>query len=90
MRRLLATLLASAVSLALLAPAALAASDHGEGLWGETDDKVVTNAGFLVIAFFPALALILTLLQSLLDRRKAERKAAQKAREGSSDQRSGW
>lgn len=90
MRRILATLLATAVSVALLAPAALAASDHGEGLWGETDDKVIANAGFIVIAFFPALALVLTLLQSRLDRRKEARKAAEKARDGSGDGRGGW
>ncbi len=89
-RRLLSTLLIAAVSLALLAPAALAAADHGEGLWGETDDKVVTNAGFLLIAFFPALALVLSLLQGRLDRRKAARKAAHKSSDGSGDRRGGW
>ena len=34
------------------ATAALA-HDGGEGWWGETNDKVVTNAGFILIAFFP-------------------------------------
>ena len=39
------------------APAALA-HDGGEGLYGETNDKVVTNAGFIIIALFPLLILI--------------------------------
>jgi len=41
--------------LAMSAPVALAAPGHdgGEGTFGPADDKVVTNAGFLVIAGFP-------------------------------------
>ena len=52
MRRPLAALAVWIATLALVAPAALA-NDHGQGLYGETDDKVVTNAGFILIAFFP-------------------------------------
>ncbi len=45
--------------LALSAPLALAADEHdgGEGTWGLTDDKVVTNAGFIIIVGFPILVL---------------------------------
>jgi preprotein translocase subunit SecG len=79
------------VLFALTAPAALA-SDHdgGEGLWGETNDKVVTNAGFILIVFFPVLALVLTLIQMRLDRRKDRRLAAAKARKEREDLRGGW
>ena len=59
--RALRTTLLTLTFLALTAPAALAASGHdgGEGIYGETDDKVVTNAGFFLIAFFPTLILVL-------------------------------
>ena len=57
MRRALHTLLLTALLLALTAPVAMAAEGHdgGEGWYGETSDKVVTNAGFIIIAAFPAL-----------------------------------
>jgi hypothetical protein len=73
----------------LLAPAALA-HDGGEGLYGETDDKVVTMAGFILIAGFPILILIFTLIQQGLDRRKDRRLAAAKARKARADMRGGW
>jgi hypothetical protein len=75
--------------LALSAPAALA-NDGGEGTWGETNDKVVTNAGFIVIAGFPVLVLLLSLLQISLEKRKDRRLAAAKARRARVDQRGGW
>jgi preprotein translocase subunit SecG len=92
MRRALHTLLLTLSLFALSAPAALAASGHdgGEGLWGETDDKVITNAGFVLILFFPLLALVLTLIQNALEKRKDRRKAAEKARRARADLRGGW
>ena len=77
--------------LALTAPVALA-SDHdgGEGVWGETNDKVVTYAGFILIAAFPLLALVLTLIQQRLEKRKDHRLAAAKARKARADLRGGW
>jgi hypothetical protein len=73
----------------LSAPAALA-HDGGEGLWGETDDKVITNAGFIIIAGFPLLILTLSLIMWRLDKRKDRRKAAAKARAARADLRGGW
>ena len=78
MKRLLAALPVTAVTLLVLAPAALA-HDGGEGWYGETDDKVVTNAGFILIVFFPLFVLLMTLLQIALDRRKERRKKIQKS-----------
>jgi hypothetical protein len=72
-----------------VAPAALA-HDGGEGWWGVTDDKVVTNAGFILIAAFPLLILILTIIQSRLDKRKDARLAAARARRERADRRGGW
>jgi hypothetical protein len=85
----LRTALLTVIAYGLLAPAALA-HDGGEGLWGETDDKVVTMAGFVLIAGFPILILILTLIQQSLDRRKDRRLAAAKARKARADIRGGW
>ena len=86
------TALLTLVFLALSAPVALAAPGHdnGEGLWGETNDKVVTNAAFLVIAFFPLLIFVCSMLQWRLDKRKERRKAAEKARRARADLRGGW
>jgi hypothetical protein len=54
--------------LAAVAPAALAAD--GVGLWGRTDDKVVTYWGFGVIAFFAVLVTVLSLIQIRVESRK--------------------
>jgi uncharacterized membrane protein YphA (DoxX/SURF4 family) len=89
MKRLLATLLASAVVLLAMAPAALAYND-GRGFYGATNDKVVTNAGFILILFFPLFVLAMSLIQWRLDKRKEARKAAEKARAGDIRWRGGW
>jgi hypothetical protein len=81
--------LATVVAFVLLAPAALA-HDGGQGTWGQVDDKVTTNAGFIVIAFFPLFVLLMSLLQWRLDKRKYARKAAAKRRAGSAEWHGGW
>jgi uncharacterized membrane protein len=88
MRALKVSLLALAL-LAATAPAALA-HDGGEGLYGETDDKVVTYAGFILIAFFPLFVFVMSMIQWRLDKRKEERKRAAKARTARADLRGGW
>jgi hypothetical protein len=83
----------TAVFFALAAPVALAAEeghDGGEGLWGETNDKVITNASFIIIAAIPLLVLILSLIQWRLEKRKDRRLAAAKARRARADLRGGW
>ena len=72
----------------VLAPAAMAESD-GRGLYGATNDKVVTDAGFILIIFFPTLVLVLSLIQKALEKRKQERKAAKKQL-GEIEWRGGW
>jgi preprotein translocase subunit SecG len=64
--------------------------DGGEGWYGVTNDKVVTNFGFLLIALFPLIALTFSLIQWRLDKRKDRRKAAAKARAGSPEWSGGW
>jgi ABC-type nickel/cobalt efflux system permease component RcnA len=73
----------------LLAPAALA-HDGGQGWYGATNDKVTTNAGFILIAFFPLFVLFASMLQWKLDKRKDARKKAAKARSASRRWQGGW
>ncbi len=87
-RRLIASA-TTLVALLVLAPAALA-HDQGQGWYGETDDKVVTNAGFILIIFFPAFIFLMSVLQAKLDKRKDARKRAAKARAASHQWQGGW
>jgi hypothetical protein len=89
MRRAVFTILTSLALLAASASLALA-HDGGEGTYGATDDRVVTYAGFILIAFFPLLVFVLSMLQWRLDVRKERRKAAAKARRARADLRGGW
>jgi hypothetical protein len=89
MRRLLTSLFASTLLLLVLAPSALAYND-GRGFYGATNDKVITNAGFILIIFFPTFVLVMSLLQWRLDKRKQARKAAHSAHIDDARWRGGW
>ena len=67
-RRLVTGLALALGTLMAGAPAALAAD--GVGLYGRTDDKVVTFFAFGVMVFFVLLVIGLSLLQWRLDSRK--------------------
>jgi hypothetical protein len=87
--RLFATLLPLALlALLVLAPAASAYND-GRGFYGPTDDKVVTDAGFILIIFFPLFVFTMSMLQKKLDKRKEARKAGEKLL-GGANWRGGW
>jgi hypothetical protein len=75
--------------LLLSAPAALAADD-GQGTYGPASDKVVTDAGFILIGGIPLMLMIFSIIQMTLDRRKTRRLEAAKARRARADQRGGW
>ena len=77
-------------TLLAFAPAAMARDDGGQGWWGETTDPQITSVMFILIAFFPGLILVLSLIQWRLDKRKHAREDAVKAREASADWRGGW
>ncbi len=64
--------------------------DGGEGWYGLTNDKIITNAGFILIAFFPIFIFAMSLIQWALDRRKHRRKAAEKSRAANAEWRGGW
>ena len=72
-----------------LAPAAQAYND-GRGFYGTTNDKVVTDAGFILILFFPVFVFVMSMIQGRLERRKDARKAAQKAHLGDPRWHGGW
>ena len=46
----------------------------GVGLYGRTDDKVITFFAFGVMVFFTALVIILSIVQIRLDNRKERRR----------------
>ena len=61
-----------------LIPAATAfAGDNGEGLYGETDDKIITFFCLGVVIFFALFVTLASWLQGTLDRRKEQRKAVE-------------
>ena len=77
--RLRALAITAALTVSSLVFAANAfASDNGQGLYGETDDKVVSIFGLGLVVFFTLLVIVFSAIQGALDRRKAEKKAAQK------------
>jgi hypothetical protein len=69
-RRLLVGL-AVMVGPLVIAPTAMAAD--GVGVYGRTDDKVVTYFAFGLIAFFAILVTVLSLIQIRLENRKDRR-----------------
>jgi hypothetical protein len=77
--RLRAALMLTVTGL-VVAAAPVFAHDGGEGLYGETNDKVVTNAGFILIIFFPLFVFFASLIQWRLEKRKDARKAIAKKR----------
>jgi hypothetical protein len=73
--RPLAPLVVLATWLLLAAPAF--AGDNGEGLVGETDDRIITFFCLGLVVAFSVLVALLTFVQQALDRRKDERKATE-------------
>jgi hypothetical protein len=69
-RHLLPPLIALAAFL-VVAPAAVAAD--GVGIYGRTNDKVVTYFAFGLIAFFAIFVTVASLIQIRLDNRKERR-----------------
>ena len=83
LRAAAAYLAAFCLFFAIAASSAFAQTD-GEGLLGETDDKLVTFFSLGIMLFFVFVIVFGTIIQSALERRKDEKLAA-RAR-----QRTGW
>jgi nitrogen fixation/metabolism regulation signal transduction histidine kinase len=77
-------LLVTSLFLALTSAVPALAHDNGEGLAGETTDKVITFFSLGVVLFFTLVVILGSTIQHLLDKRKEERKAARLR------QRTGW
>jgi membrane protease YdiL (CAAX protease family) len=88
--RIASALAVFAVTLLVLAPDALARAYGGEGWYGETSDKTITYAMYMVIGFFPLVITLFSLIQWRLDKRKHAKMAAAKRRALSADWRGGW
>jgi hypothetical protein len=88
--RLVTALILTSTTMLVSASDAFAKATGGEGWYGETNDKVITNVMFLVILFFPTVALVFSVIQWGLDRRKHAKMDAQKRREANADWRGGW
>jgi hypothetical protein len=89
-RRFFIALTTFVIALLTLAPDAFARYDGGQGWYGETTDPEITTAMFIVIAFFPTVILVFSLIQWQLDKRKHARMDADKARQANVDWRGGW
>ena len=61
---------ASALLVTLLLAAPAFALDNGEGTYGKTDDKIITNFAFGLMIFFTLAVILLSLAQHLLSKRK--------------------
>jgi len=73
MKRIAILAVLALVSLLAATPAAMAAD--GEGLYGRTNDKVITFFSFGVIAFFAILVIVLSIIQARLEGRKERARA---------------
>ena len=90
-RRRSALFALSVVATALvLAPSAFATTHGGQGLYGPTNDTVITNTMFILIGLFPVLIIVFSLIQAWLDHRKHARQDAAKHRASAVEWKGGW
>jgi preprotein translocase subunit SecG len=73
-----------------LAPAALATTHGGQGLFGPTDATNITDSMFILIGFFPVIIIVFSLIQAWLDHRKHARQDAAKHRASAAEWKGGW
>jgi hypothetical protein len=86
----LTTVATTAFGLALAAPEAFGRITGGEGFYGPTTDKVVTEFGFAIIFGIPALLVILSIIQRRSENREHEHLEAQHARADLAEWHGGW
>jgi uncharacterized membrane protein len=88
--RIVTALTVFSLTLLTMAPAAMARQTGGQGWYGETNDKTITNIMFLTIIFFPTVIIVLSLIQWRLEKRKHAKMDAMKRRAANVDWRGGW
>jgi hypothetical protein len=88
--RILLVLGVALVALFVLAPSALAVAHDGEGIYGGTNDLTITNTMFIIIALFPTLIVVFSLIQAWLEHRKHARLDAAKRRASAVEWKGGW
>jgi hypothetical protein len=89
MRRVRTSVFLWALLVPLVLASAAQATNDGRGFYGATNDKVVTNAGFILIAFFPLFIFFMSMLQKRMEKRK-EARMAHKADLSNGRWRGGW
>ena len=65
------------LAMSSLAQITLIAGDNGEGLVGETDDRIITFFCLGLVVFFTVVVILDRRIQGALERRKEQRKAAE-------------
>ena len=88
--RIALTIAAVTATMLTICPSALAVTHGGEGLFGSTDDKQITNAMFIVIGFFVVIIVVFSLIQGRLEHRKHARIDAAKRRQTDEAWKGGW
>ena len=88
--RLTIALLVFTIFLLATAPAAFATATGGQGWYGETSDKTITQAMFIVIAFFPAVIIVFSVIQWATGQAQAREDGRAKRRAANADWRGGW
>jgi preprotein translocase subunit SecG len=88
--RILLGLAVALAALFVLAPSALAVAHDGEGIYGSTTDKTITDTMFILIAFFPVIIVVFSLIQAWLEHRKHARMDAAKHRASAVEWKGGW
>jgi hypothetical protein len=71
LRALIVSISSLLITLALAAP--VMAAKGGEGTYGKTDDKVITNVGYGLIIGFTLLVIALSVAQYQLEKRKTRK-----------------
>jgi hypothetical protein len=89
-RRTVIFALSVVASMLAFAPSALAVTHGGQGIYGPTNDKEITDTMFILIGFFPTIIVVFSLIQAWLDHRKHARMDAAKRRETAVEWKGGW
>lgn len=88
--RTLSLLAAPLVTMLVFSPVALAHTEAGEGIYGPTNDKIITTWMLGLMVFFVVIITVFSKIQTRLDKRKYARLAAEKARASSAEWKGGW